>query len=134
MAKKTIRPIDLESTVNQMLKEYGEEVYDALKSSVNEVMDEAVEELHQAKTFAPDGHATGKYAASWEKIIEPASRLTTRVIVRNKEHYRLTHLLEKGHAKQNGGRTRAFPHIAPANDKAQRNVFKLIEEKLQHDN
>ena len=131
MAKKTIRPIDLESTVNELLKEYGDEVYTVVSSSVNEVMDTAVDELHRATKFAPDGRLSTKYAPSWEKIIEPASRLTTKVIVRNKEHYRLTHLLEKGHAKTGGGRVPAYPHIAQVNDKAQRDVFKLIEEKLK---
>ena len=131
MAKKTIRPIDLERTVNELIQEYGEEVYSVVSESINEVMDKAVDDLHAANRFAPDGHPSGAYAKSWEKIIEPASRLTTKVIVRNKEHYRLTHLLEKGHAKQNGGRVKAYPHIAPVNDEAQRNVFKLIEEKLK---
>lgn len=131
MAKKTIKPIDLEKTVQDILQEYGDAVYSALSESVNEVMDTAVEELHAANTFSPKGHPSVAYAPSWEKIIEPASRLTTKVIVRNKEHYRLTHLLEKGHAKQNGGRVKAYPHIAPVNDEAQRNVFKLIEEKLK---
>ena len=129
--KKNIRPIDLESTVKNLLDEYGDEVYTVLSTSVEEVMDTAVDELHHATRFAPDGRISTKYAPSWEKIIEPASRLTTKVIVRNKDHYRLTHLLEKGHAKTGGGRVPAYPHIAPVNDKAQKDVFKLIEEKLQ---
>lgn len=48
----------------------------------------------------------------------------------NAKHYRLTHLLEFGHAKQNGGRTRAFPHIAEVNDWAQEEVEKRMEGKI----
>ena len=48
----------------------------------------------------------------------------------NEKHYRLTHLLEKGHAKVNGGRTRAFPHIAPVADKAEQQLVENIRKNI----
>lgn len=54
-------------------------------------------------------------------------------IVHNKEHYRLTHLLEKGHAKRSGGRTRAIPHIAPAEEAAKEKFIQDVEAVIRGD-
>ena len=43
----------------------------------------------------------------------------------------LTHLLEYGHAKQNGGRTRAFNFVAPINDTVEQKYMKEMEELLK---
>lgn len=45
--------------------------------------------------------------------------------------YRLTHLLEYGHAKRNGGRTRAYPHIKYGADFAAKNTMERIEELIR---
>lgn len=46
-------------------------------------------------------------------------------------HFRLTHLLEKGHAKRGGGRTRAFPHIKYGADLAEQNYLEDIAKAIE---
>lgn len=135
MAKR-IKPIDLDSTVAKLLNEYGEKVYDVLSDCVKEVSDEAVEKLQSVSSFAPGGHPSGVYSKDWKQEEVKAGRLATKRVVHNEEHYRLTHLLEKGHVSKNGthrtfGRVAAYPHIAPVNEWANEELPRLVERKLK---
>lgn len=49
----------------------------------------------------------------------------------NKKYYRLTHLLEFGHATRNGGRTKAIPHIRPTEDKYREKFVEELERKIR---
>lgn len=106
-----IKPADLRGVVDDILNDYTDEVAEAVESSVEKTADEVVSML-KGGSF---GFNDRKYSKGWTKKIVK-HRLYSEAIVYNKPHYRLTHLLEFGHAKRNGGRTRAFPHIAPVND------------------
>ena len=67
----------------------------------------------------------GAYASSWVKSKEKG-----KIKIHNKKHYRLTHLLERGHAKRNGGRTKAMPHIEPVEQFVIETFPKKLEERL----
>lgn len=69
---------------------------------------------------------TGEYAKAWKtKTVKTRTGSTTTIY--NGEKPGLVHLLEFGHAKVNGGRTRAFEHVEPEETE----VVKLYEEELK---
>jgi len=79
---------------------------------------------------APVGK-TGRYAKSWRvKTTEENSQKLIQT-VHSPKRYMLAHLLEKGHAKRNGGRTRAIPHIAPAEQAGVEQLESLIRRALE---
>lgn len=120
-----IKPEQLANIVNKLLQEYGDEVYKAAGEAVQEVADEATNELHTAGSFKGR-----KYRNSWTNEVKKRAGYTDAVVF-NQRHYRLTHLLEFGHAKRNGGRTREFPHIAPINDKVEENFERKLRTLLK---
>lgn len=121
---QTIHTDGLASAINEILKDYTQDVEEAADASIEETAKDAQKELKTAGTFG----GTGKFKKSWRVKIEK-KRISTEATVYNAKPG-LTHLLEFGHAKANGGRTRAFDFIAPVNEKVQTDVIKKIEEKL----
>lgn len=78
---------------------------------------------------------TGKYAKSWKVKTQRGSAGIDEVIVYNRDHYQLTHLLENGHVIRNKkgeyGRTSPIKHIEPVNDWAGDALVKEIERELK---
>ena len=135
MAKK-IKPVDLNKAVEEVLNQYGDEVYKVMGESIKEVAEEATNRLKQSNSFAPGGHPTGVYAQDWINEELQSKALSVSRVVHNQEHYRLTHLLEKGHVIRNGtgrtfGKTGAYPHIGPVNDWANKELPNLVKRKLE---
>ncbi len=75
--------------------------------------------------------ATGKYKKGWKVTVTLDTPSEKHTVIHNKE-YRLTHLLEDGHATRNGGRTRAFPHIKKNEEKANAAFEERVEEVLSN--
>jgi hypothetical protein len=122
---QTVTPDQLAAVVSDILSEYGDECADVLEDSIKTVTKKAQSELKGAGSFG----GTGKYRKGWKTKIEK-TRISVDAVVYNATPG-LTHLLENGHALANGGRSRAFPHIAPVNDEAQTEVIELLERKLK---
>lgn len=125
---KNIRPTDLQKELQELIEEYESEVNKAIEEALPEVGKETVKEL---KKTSPEDR--GKYKKTWKSKIEE-DRLGKKLIVYNSDNYRLTHLLEHGHAIVSGGRkagsTEAIEHIGPAQEKAVKKVIEKIKRKL----
>lgn len=108
---------DLAIAVACELEQYSQDVTDGLKKDVKAVAEEMATDL---KRTSPK--KTGKYASGWKSRVEYESRDDIRVRVYNSKKPQLTHLLEKGHAKVNGGRVSGVPHIGPAEAEAEKKL------------
>ena len=107
----------LAAAIADALEEFQEETMQTVKTSVKDAAKYCVDEL---KENSPE--LTGDYAKGWKKKTAYESATDIRVDVYNKTDYQLTHLLEDGHAKVNGG----TPHIGPAAEKASEKLEKDV--------
>jgi len=112
--------------ITSAVREYTEDVSTSIAKKVDEV---AKEVLKETKQMAPK--RTGEYAQSFG-ITKEDEYGTTKRIVWNKKHYRRVHLLEFGHAKVNGGRVPAYPHLRPAYDKHAANLDDEIKRIIRN--
>ena len=117
--------MDLSKEIKDILEEYGEEVSDAMKEIVPKVAKDAVKKL---RSDSPKN--SGGYARGWTQKTEKGN-FTISSTVYNSKKPGLPHLLEYGHAKRGGGRTRPIQHIAPVNDWVAEEVVRKIEEELR---
>ena len=117
-----IEPADLQRVVNGILSDYAEDVREAVDEATTKTAADAVKKLKTNSMPFKDN----TYSKGWTKKVT-RNRLYSQATVYNRTEGRLTHLLEHGHALRNGGRARAFPHIAPVNDQ----VPEVFEEKLE---
>lgn len=84
------------------------------------------------------GGSGGAYRRSWEYETQFNHRGKnygkTTMVVYSEKHYRLTHLLEKGHVIRNKygtyGRASAIKHIAPAAEEAEEKWLSVFEKEM----
>lgn len=122
-----IKPDSLGYEIAKILTEYKDEIDDVVIDTTNEVIKEAKNELIQV---SPKGE-TGEYSAGWKvSLSQKGSSFFSRAVW-NKTHYRLTHLLEFGHATKNGSHTKAQPHIRPTEEKYKCKFVDEFERKVK---
>lgn len=116
-----VRAEDFASALVKALKDYTSEIEEDLEELKEDNATQAVKEL---KASGP--RDTGDYNKGWTKTKEGAGWY-----VHNRTNYQLTHLLEKGHARRDGGRVPPKVHIAPIEEKYVRTFEDGIIKRFQ---
>ena len=118
----------LAAEIAKGLAEYSQDVVEKVNISSEKVGKATVKRL---KETSPK--RTGKYAKSWAVKTEPEfGQPHKRIIHVRAPHYRLTHLLEHGHAKRGGGRVSGRPHIRPAEEQVIKDFMQEVEEAIKN--
>ena len=116
-----IKVDDLVKAVSGELEDFAGEITEGIKADVETTGKEC---LKLVKEYSPK--RTGAYSKSWKLKKTGQTRNSLRVTVYNKDHYRLTHLLENGHLNRDGSRTEGKPHIRLAEEAASKALERRV--------
>ena len=117
----------LADAVMRELEHYADTTTDGVKAAVKKAANTVKKEITAG---APA--RSGKYAKSWRTKTTKESSSALEITVYSPTRYMLAHLLEHGHAKRNGGRTAAQPHIAPAEELGIEQLEQDIERMIRN--
>lgn len=118
----------LADAINQELTLYSQ----AIRDGIDQVGEKNIKELvEETKKTAPTGKRRKHYKNSIKYKIKKSRLNTTFIWYVNGSDYRLSHLLENGHALRNGGRVEGTHFIKNATDKMVANYEKDVEEVIQ---
>lgn len=108
---KTVTVDQMAEAIEEELEKYRELASDSMKKAVKKAGKTVKEEIGDNAPIR-----TGTYAKSWTAKTTAEDSQNISVTVHSPSRYMIAHLLENGHAKRGGGRVRAIPHIAPAEE------------------
>ena len=112
---------DISKEISRLLKEYTNDVGEKVAKSARKVAKDAAKRLTDSSPIQ-NVKTGGDYTTGWR-----AKKVGTTWVVHNATDYQLTHLLEKGHAKVNGGRVAPIVHIEPVEKEAIDDFIKGVE-------
>ena len=116
---------NLAKTIMEGIQEYADVASEDVKTAVRKAGKNV-----KAEISANAPKRTGAYAKSWTVKTEKETANSLEVVVHSKNRYQIAHLLEHGHAKRGGGRVAGITHIAPAEEKAVKQLEENIMKKL----
>lgn len=120
---------DLTAQIASLLTEYTDDVTQDVKQICKDVSKEMTENIKNDSKSKFKG--TGDYAKGWKTKVAYEDKNNIRLTTYNATDYQLTHLLEYGHVKQNGGRVEGKPHIRPNEEIANKELLERIEKAVQ---
>ena len=116
---------DLADAIQEELEAYRDNAIEATNEAVKAAGETVVKEI------AANAPGSGNYAKSWVSKVTEETTFGLHVTVHSPSRYRIAHLLEHGHAKRNGGRVQAFPHIAQAEAAGEKQLEEDIRKALE---
>lgn len=116
----------LANEITKTLEEYTEDIEKELERSKQRNARAGAKKLRETSPINIYGKRRGKYRKGWT-----STKRGTSYIIRNRTDYQLTHLLEKGHALWQGGRSPAIPHIKPVEQEVVEKYVKDVERAIK---
>lgn len=120
---------DLDTVLAQSLTMYHEDVNEAIDKASEKAVKDIVK---RTKPTAPKGERRSYRKNIASKLLKKTRNGSTYVWYVKAPDHRLTHLLVKGHATRDGGRTRADPFLQNALDETLPEYENAIKEALQN--
>lgn len=125
----TVSVADLDTAIKQTLTLYHEDV----NAAIDKASEKAVKDIaKRTRATAPTGARKSYKSNISSKLLKKTKNGSTYVWYVKAPDHRLTHLLVRGHATKNGGRTRANPFLKNAVDQTIPEYTKAIEEALRN--
>ena len=129
---KSVKIEDLSNAIGKELEIYDRDIAQKIKRQAVRSIKQCVE---TTKLTAPVGKRTKHYRddIAW-RTLEDTYRKTVVQWYVKAPNYRLSHLLNNGHATKNGGRVEGTNFITRAHDEAVREYEKEIEDIIKNAN
>ncbi len=125
-SRKGIKAENLAGEIRRQLRDYTDEVKKTVAETAKDVAERAAERLQEESP-----KRTGKYRKHWTVSTDRSGV----IVHQSGKSYRLTHLLEKGHALRHGGRkvgeSPAYPHIGDVEKECVNEFVSRIERKIK---
>lgn len=120
--------------IKEILNDYTDDIQEAITKEAQRVAKEGAKDLQNTRNTYQV--RTGKYNRGWT-VKTTKGRNFVECIIHNKDHYQLTHLLERGHEivgrdGQHKGNVRAFKHIEPVDKKRTREYERNVEQIIRN--
>ena len=122
-------PLDkFADSIDKILQEYADSTVKDVSALTKKMAQKGAQAVKQEAKAKGWGEQTG-YADGWTSQFE-SGRVSAQGVIYNKKAPGLAHLLEHGHAKRGGGRTKAVPHIAPVEEKLEKEFEKAVKDAV----
>ena len=124
--------VSADGLADAILKEL-EEFNDLTEEEFEKIAREVAKEgRKKQKATSPKGAGSrkGHYADGWTVKYERKGNGKFKFTIHNRKKSGLTHLLEKGHQLQQGGRARAIPHIKPVEEWCNEEFERRVKERI----
>ena len=127
---------DYKSDIDDDVKELADQNTKKARDELKSISPKAKKKVYLRKFSSGDSDVQmpGSYAKSWSMKNGTKAEDIYSKVVYNKDYYRLTHLLEFGHAKRNGKRnpgTKKIPHIRKTEDKYREKFKQELEQRIR---